>query len=180
MSVIVPTVGRVVNFFSSTNRKIDAGDRSQPLVALIAHVWSDRCVNLAVFDMHGRPVPEPPRAVRLVQPGDNRPVDEDFCEWMPYQVKKDTGSESGEPAAGQEVINGPTAEAQTPHPAAPFVSKEAKPVSAPAASQSTTKTSESTPETPIDTPTADEPTEEQPETDEPTAEQPANDEGVAT
>lgn len=42
-------------------------------------------------------------AVPLVQPGDRTP-DFPYCEWMPYQVKKSTGSESGEKAAGSKAI----------------------------------------------------------------------------
>lgn len=94
--MIKPTVGRIVHFFREYG--------VEPMAAIIANVWSDTCVNLAVFDHFGRPWMEPPTSVLLVQPEAKPPADGAFCQWMPYQVKKTTGSESGEKEAGSETI----------------------------------------------------------------------------
>jgi len=80
----------------------DVGD-DVPCAAIIAHVWNDRLVNLAVFDENGDC--DGWKSVVLCQPEDmTRPGGIPFCEWMPYQVKKDTGSESGEKAIGTQAI----------------------------------------------------------------------------
>lgn len=82
--MIKPTVGRVVWFWEMPL----AGDEEktgQPQAAIVAHVWSDRCVNLAIFDTNGVPWPKPPTSIPLVQEGDTIP-DGMHCTWMPYQV----------------------------------------------------------------------------------------------
>jgi hypothetical protein len=79
--MIKPTIGRVVWFYPTGHK---AGE--QPLAAIVAHVWSDTCVNLAVFDANGRPMPNPPTSVLLLQEGNERPTGGNFCEWMPYQI----------------------------------------------------------------------------------------------
>ena len=77
--MIKPTIGRVVWYYP-------LGDTSdeQPLAALIAHVWSDTCVNLAVFDSNG--IASNQTSVFLYQnePNTEKPSSS-FCEWMPYQ-----------------------------------------------------------------------------------------------
>ena len=84
--MITPTVGRVVWFWPPKDNAVwhANGGHGQPLCALIAHVWSDTCVNLAIFDANGCPVANPPTSVLLLQDGNPRPS-EYFCEWMPYQ-----------------------------------------------------------------------------------------------
>lgn len=83
MSKIIPTVGRVVWYYPTGYDDIAAPTNAQcPLAAIIAHVWSDSCVNLAVFDTNG--VSHSRTSVLLVQEGENRPSG-GFCEWMPYQ-----------------------------------------------------------------------------------------------
>lgn len=96
-AVITPTVGRIVWFFYSSLPNTE-------LAAIITKVNSPTSVNLCVFAQHG--AQDSYVDVELVQPGQSRPSGHDrvFCEWMPYQVKKTTGSESGEPAAGTESI----------------------------------------------------------------------------
>lgn len=79
--MISPTIGRVVWYWPGTSDfGIDNGD--QPLAALVTHVWSDSCVNLAVFGQdgtaHGR------TSVRLVQ-DDSGNSGQPFAEWMPCQ-----------------------------------------------------------------------------------------------
>ncbi len=80
MPLIKPTIGRLVHYFPRNH-----GDAQQPLPAIIAHVWSDSCVNLAIFDSNGVPMSNPPTSVLLVQDGAERPIGCGFCEWMPYQ-----------------------------------------------------------------------------------------------
>lgn len=75
--MIKPTVGRVVWFYTK-------GYGDAPLAAIIAHVWSDVLVNLAVFDRNGICTGRP--SVVLEQ--DDCPVppaEKCYCTWMPYQ-----------------------------------------------------------------------------------------------
>lgn len=83
--IIKPTVGRVVWFYPSAH---PAGE--QPLAAIVAHVWSDTCVNLAIFDANGVPFPKPPTSIQLIQEGDGIPT-HDYCTWMPYQKSVASG-----------------------------------------------------------------------------------------
>lgn len=78
--MIKPTVGRVVWYYPSADHK------AAPYAAIVAHVWSDTCVNLGIFDSNGIPMSKPPTSVRLLQEGEDKPAAGDFCEWMPYQV----------------------------------------------------------------------------------------------
>ncbi|HOK07809.1 MAG TPA: hypothetical protein PLW40_11500 [Syntrophales bacterium] len=78
--MITPTVGRVVLFYRHGKTQKDAGE--QPEAAIIAHVWSDTCVNLAYFDSNG--VARNVTSVPLYHDDGERPVGF-FCEWMPYQ-----------------------------------------------------------------------------------------------
>ena len=78
--MIKPTVGRVVWY--TTGNPAD----NQPLAAIIAHVWSDTCVNLAIFDANGVPLPKPPTSIHLVQDESELPLSGHYCSWMPYQV----------------------------------------------------------------------------------------------
>lgn len=79
--MITPTVGRVVWYRPVAD--ILCVNGTEPLAAIVAGVWGDRMVNLAVFDfngaMHNR------TSVTLVQPEDTKP-DHSFCQWMPFQV----------------------------------------------------------------------------------------------
>ena len=86
--MIKPTVGRVVLFHPSY---LDAGmaayldiDGKVTHAAMITHVWSDTCVNLAVFDSNG--VPYSQTSVQLIQ-DDEQPNGASYAEWMPYQTK---------------------------------------------------------------------------------------------
>lgn len=91
---ITPTVGRIVHFYTA--------GRTTPQAAIIAAVRDAKTVNLTVF--RGTGAPEGRVGVPLRQPGEAQPPASTWCEWMPYQVKKATGSESGEEAAGTEQI----------------------------------------------------------------------------
>ena len=103
--MIEPTVGRIVYYHSK-----DKPDQS--LAAIITGVVSSPnragmtlayYVNLAVFGFSGDYKAR--TNVRLVQPGEQLRSADHYCEWMPYQIKKDYGSESGEKEAGIEEIS---------------------------------------------------------------------------
>lgn len=85
--MIKPTVGRVVWFYPSSNGT-EAGfappDPMTPCAAIIARVWGDDMVNLAVFDANG--TSHSRTSVPLVQPDERKPDGGYFCEWMPFQV----------------------------------------------------------------------------------------------
>jgi hypothetical protein len=80
--MISPSIGRVVWYYPPRHP-----DGEQPLAAIVAHVWSDTCVNLAIFDANGRPLADPPTSVLLVQPGNEVPSGGGYCTWMPYQIQ---------------------------------------------------------------------------------------------
>ncbi|QNN23542.1 hypothetical protein HED60_15075 [Planctomycetales bacterium ZRK34] len=100
--IITPTIGRIVYFFKHENQTEIVHDEGHPLAAMITHVWHDRMVNLTVFDSNGQT--HGVTSVDLRQPEDPSISGRMYCEWMPYQVKKDHGSESGEKPAGTEKI----------------------------------------------------------------------------
>ncbi len=79
--MIKPTIGRVVWYWPPQNPQ-----PVQPLAAIVTHVWSDTCVNLAIFNENGCPIERPPTSILLVQEGVERPTGGHFCEWMPYQI----------------------------------------------------------------------------------------------
>jgi hypothetical protein len=61
---------------------MSSGD--QPLVAIIAHVWSDTCVNLAVFSPNGAATFHTSVFLYQGDEGSERPSSQ-YAEWMPYQ-----------------------------------------------------------------------------------------------
>ena len=73
--MIKPTVGRVVLY-----SPLDAESHVRH-AAIIAHVWSDTTVSLAVFDSNG--IPYNRTSVFLYQ--DGLKPSSNFCEWMEYQ-----------------------------------------------------------------------------------------------
>lgn len=82
-TIIKPTVGHVVHYYPSGKSPV-RGD--QPMPAIVAAVWSDTCVNLAIFDRNGCPIQTPPTSILLIQEGNEVPSGGNFCCWMPYQV----------------------------------------------------------------------------------------------
>jgi hypothetical protein len=104
--MIQPTVGRIVWYYPA-GYPLGDGEKTvelaEPRAAVIVKVWSDRMVNLGFWDPNGDIWAA--TSVALVQPEDPTPnCGEGFCQWMPFQVKKPTGSESGEKAAGEQAI----------------------------------------------------------------------------
>lgn len=95
--MIQPTPGRMVWYRpngSDTGVAHYSGDA--PLAATVTHVWSDRCVNLTVFDSAG--TPHARTSVPLVQDGDTAPGFA-YCEWMPYQKGQAAKTEALETGA---------------------------------------------------------------------------------
>ena len=95
--MITPTVGRVVWY-----RPRGHGENEQPLAAIVAHVWSDTCVNLAIFDANGSPMANPPTSVLLLQDGNERPTGGQYCEWMPFQKGQAKKTEAAEAALAEK------------------------------------------------------------------------------
>lgn len=98
--VITPSVGRKVWYRPSKNDLLGPGGMvcsanmqdptsGQPLDATVLAVWGDRCVNVLVLDIAGKPFTK--MSVRLLQEGDEKPKDPEgnnvggYVEWMPYQ-----------------------------------------------------------------------------------------------
>lgn len=79
--MIKPTVGRVVWYHPEFVP--DSVTNERTFAAIVAHVWSDTCVNLAVFDSNG--VPYNRTSVFLFQGEGERPGSQ-YAEWMPYQI----------------------------------------------------------------------------------------------
>lgn len=79
--MIKPSIGRVVLFTPATGDAV-ARRGEQPLAALVTCVWSDTCVNLAVFDADGHHHAR--TSVYLIQDDAAKPAGF-YCEWMPYQ-----------------------------------------------------------------------------------------------
>ena len=74
--MIKPTIGRVVWYHPSD---------AEPEIthaATVTYVWSDTCINLAIFDSNGKIYAE--TSVLLFQGKGARPSSK-FAEWMPYQ-----------------------------------------------------------------------------------------------
>ena len=92
--MIQPTIGRMVHYLTSVGTTL-------PAVVTKAH--DERLVDLVVFGLDDV-ASEKVSSVRLVQPGDADAPALPYCEWMPFQVKKNYGSESGEKAAGSQLI----------------------------------------------------------------------------
>lgn len=88
--IIKPTVGRVV-WYRPSEYDVNggmmtafSGDEPQPFIGHVAYVWSDRLVNLVVYDHTGEAFRR--TSVKLIQEGDEPYIGEAYCEWMPYQV----------------------------------------------------------------------------------------------
>lgn len=83
--LIAPTVGRVVLFYpgSSSSAGFVPPAEGKPLAAIVAHVWNDRMVNLAVFDGNG--TAHARTSVPMLHEGDKPPAAGYYCEWMPFQ-----------------------------------------------------------------------------------------------
>lgn len=81
--MIKPTVGRMVHYYPSPCDDRLAIWGTGPLAAMITHVWTERMVNLVVFDSEGKPFGR--RSVPLLQDDDPALAGGMYCEWMDYQ-----------------------------------------------------------------------------------------------
>jgi hypothetical protein len=86
--MISPTIGRVVLYHPKAGA-------TTTHAAIVAYVWSDRMVNLAVFDENGHAYSV--TSVTLVQPEDET-APTSYCEWMPYQKGQAAKTEALEAA----------------------------------------------------------------------------------
>lgn len=94
--MIYPTPGRVVWYHPSASEAGFAvpGD-GQPCAAIVARVWTDRMVNLAVFDANG--ACHSRTSVKLLQDDDKPDFEgQPHARWMPYQVGQAAKTEAAE------------------------------------------------------------------------------------
>lgn len=89
---IAPSIGRVVWYFPSGHDTIEQGPDGQPLAAMVAYVWPDGSINIAVHDWHGYPWSR--SKVRLVQDGEEVPEGSGYATWMPFQIGQAKKAES--------------------------------------------------------------------------------------
>lgn len=82
---IAPSIGRVVWYYPQ-----GSGPMFQPLAAIVAHVIRDDCVNLAVFDTHGRLREHPSIGILLIQDDAQPPKNGDYCCWPKREAEPKT------------------------------------------------------------------------------------------
>ncbi len=95
--IITPTVGRVVWFYK---QQTAGAPHYGPLAAHVAAVHGSRCVTLMVIGSNGVPFSE--TSVPLIQDGDQRPLEGNYCEWMPYQKGQAAKAEQLEKQVAQQ------------------------------------------------------------------------------
>lgn len=83
-SVIEPTIGRQVHYFPNKGQPVNVKYAEQPFAATICCVHNDHNVNLQIIDHEGNAYGR--NRVRLVQPGEDRPTEGEFCCWMSFQI----------------------------------------------------------------------------------------------
>lgn len=114
MTKIIPTVGRKVWYFPSTDQFDDdttmiqhkRDGEVQPLDATVIAVYADDIVNLSIFDIHGHIFCR--RNVKLLSDGERRPSMGRYAEWMPYQIgqaKKDDPLTGGSVSGSTSVLH---------------------------------------------------------------------------
>ena len=96
--MIQPTIGRIVLYHPPFEP--DSGSNERTYAAIVCHVWSDTCVNLAVFDSNGSVSSK--TSVLLFQGESERPSSS-YAEWMPYQKGQAAKTEALESQLRQEV-----------------------------------------------------------------------------
>ena len=103
--MIPPSHGRIVWYTPArksgdfdSDGQVTQHDKQKPLAAMVVHVWSDRLVNLVVFDSNG--TAHARTSVDLLQGDDADPVLGRFCSWMPYQLGQAARSEAASKLAG--------------------------------------------------------------------------------
>lgn len=107
MTAITPTVGRIVHYYPTNEDSGAIISLGQPLAATIAHVWNERCINIAYLDTNG--VWRSKSSVLLVHEDDEARPGAGYCAWMPYQIGQAAKAESLE----RQLVNVPVK--QTTH-----------------------------------------------------------------
>lgn len=79
--MIKPTVGRIVWYWP---RRSNGFETDQPLAAIVTYVHDDHLINLSAFSPAGFPMAR--TSVYLAQEGVQHPFQDNFAQWMPYQV----------------------------------------------------------------------------------------------
>lgn len=114
--MIKPTIGRVILFYSFAHT-----DGQQPWPALVAHVHSDRCINVGGFMENGEVFKDV--AIPLLQDDDAVPASGSYATWMPYQIANaggmvaKTAIEDPAPAATTDPVAVLTPATEDPAPA---------------------------------------------------------------
>jgi hypothetical protein len=100
-ALLKPTAGQIVWYYppySDTLHKIFGSVREKkPLAALIAHVWSDTCVNLTVIDPNGNLTS---RTSVLLHQGEGQRPDPGFAEPRPMELGEFIAGELSEITVG--------------------------------------------------------------------------------
>lgn len=110
--MIQPTPGRVVWFHpNAAYPNIAQHDRSQPLAAMVAYVWSNRMVNLSVIDQNGASLAV--TSVQLLQDDDVPHVGGAYAEWMPFQKGQAEKADAANDKVDEGVIRLTKAEIQS-------------------------------------------------------------------
>lgn len=108
--MIKPTVNRHVYFFPATPDNAEPGTYNQsPHAAIIAHVFTDRLVNLACFNSSGALYSQ--TSVPLLQDDDLAPAGGYYATWMDYQKGQAAKTEELEQRLG---ITDPASPAEVP------------------------------------------------------------------
>lgn len=117
--MITPTVGRKVWYRPSKfdvqgpgamSVVYDADGTPKPLDATVLAVWGDRCINVQVLDIMGKPFTK--TSITLIQEGDSTPKNPEgsenygYVEWMPYQTKAAAREPALDVLAGSVIQNG--------------------------------------------------------------------------
>lgn len=91
--MISPSLGRIV-WYTPCKHGVSglATESDGRCAAIVVKVWSDRLVNLTVFDANGNSHAK--TSVKLLQSDDESHADGHFCEWMPYQKGQAQKAES--------------------------------------------------------------------------------------
>lgn len=121
--MIKPTVGRVIWYYPEKHENLHVNGK-EPLAAMIAMVHDDRSINIGGFTADGSVFSR--TSVKLVQEGDDQPVDESHATWMPYQVgqaKKEAEAKPGLSPDGAKRADPEAKQSQSvgqPRPSTPF------------------------------------------------------------
>lgn len=75
--MIKPTIGRIVWYYANK-------DQLSPKAAIVAKVWTDELIHLAVVEENG--TMSAATSVPLIQEDGTIPEQGQYATWMPYQI----------------------------------------------------------------------------------------------